>query len=63
MYLFIHYLASQFKYRFCSLGFIDPGYTSKMITIFGNLDKSSHKYQRITQICPPDLSFSFKPHI
>jgi len=34
-----------------------------MITIFGNLDKSSNKYQRITQICPPDLSFSFKPHI
>ena len=46
-----------------SVGIIDSGYTGEIITIFDNLDKSSYKiskYQRLTQICPPDLSFPFK---
>ena len=49
-----------------SVGIIDSGYTGEIITIFDNLDKCSYKvtkYQRLTQICPPDLSFPFKINI
>ncbi len=49
-----------------SVGIIDSGYTGEITAIFDNLDKSSYhisKYQRLVQICPPDLSYPLKINI
>ena len=49
-----------------SVGIIDSGYTGEITGLFDNLDKSSYhvsKYQRLVQICPPDLSYPLKINI
>lgn len=42
------------------VGIIDPGYRGEIATVFDNLDKNDYtvaKYQRLVQICPPDLTY------
>tara|TARA_Y100000768_G_C23680174_1_gene541902 strand:+ start:63 stop:674 length:612 start_codon:yes stop_codon:yes gene_type:complete len=49
-----------------SVGIIDSGYTGEITALFDNLDKSPYiisKYQRLVQICPPDLSYPLKINI
>lgn len=49
-----------------SVGIIDSGYRGEITAVFDNLDKSSYnisKYQRLVQICPPDLSYPLKIQI
>ena len=43
-----------------NVGIIDPGYRGELCTVFDNLDKNDYiitKYQRLVQICCPDLSY------
>lgn len=45
-----------------SVGIIDSGYRGNIIAVFDNISASPfviEKYQRLVQICPPNLSFPF----
>jgi dUTP pyrophosphatase len=43
-----------------SVGIIDSGYRGNIISVFDNWKNSTYvveKYNRLVQICPPDLSY------
>jgi dUTP pyrophosphatase len=45
-----------------SVGIIDSGYRGNITAVFDNIsgvDYAIEKYQRLVQICPPDLSYPF----